>query len=155
MADAGAAGVPPLVQVFLVVVELGRAAVAGAGQQLVDGGCAVEAADGPLGQAGLAGDRLDAQALGAQRLDQLPPLPGPPGQRRVVSPPGGDLLEGGLPEGEEGLGVAGRVIVRLGLPDALAVPGDGLLRVLSQVVPQVPAIRDLDRRRRPVRAPSA
>ena len=75
LADVGAAFVPPLVQVGLVVVEERRASVPDLGEQLVDGGGAVEAADGLLGQAGLAHDGLDALALGAQRLDLLIPLP--------------------------------------------------------------------------------
>ncbi len=75
LADVGAALVPPLVQVGLVVVQERRASVPDLDEQLVDGGGAAEAADGPLGQAGLAHDGLDALALGAQRLDLLIPLP--------------------------------------------------------------------------------
>ena len=54
LADVGAALVPPLVQVGLVIVQQRRAAAVDLGQQLIGAGRAVEAADGPLGQAGLA-----------------------------------------------------------------------------------------------------
>jgi hypothetical protein len=60
LADVGTALVPPLVQEGLVVVEERRPPVPDLGEQLVDGAGAVEAANGLLGQAGLAGDRLDA-----------------------------------------------------------------------------------------------
>jgi hypothetical protein len=57
----------------------------------------VEAADGFLGQAGVAHDWLDAQALRAQRLHLLIPFPCPPGQRGVRGPlagrRGGSLLQ--------------------------------------------------------------
>src|ERR1700685_3290794 len=42
--------------------------------------------------------------------------------------------------------LAGRV--RIGIGEAAAVRGDRLLGVFSQVVPQVPAVSDLDRGRR-------
>jgi hypothetical protein len=81
--DVGAALVPPLVQVRLVVIQQRRPAVHGLGQQLVNGLGTVEAADGFLGQAGAAHYRLDAQALRAQRLYLLIPFPCPPDQRGV------------------------------------------------------------------------
>jgi len=62
LADVGAAFVPPLVQVGFAVVQGRRASVPDRGEQLVDGGGAVEAAHGLLGQAGLAHDGLDAVA---------------------------------------------------------------------------------------------
>ena len=88
-ADVGAALVPPLVQVGLVVVQERRPPVPDLGEQLSGGGGAVEAADGLLGQAGLPHDRLDALALGAQRLDLLIPLAGADGQGGLLRPPGG------------------------------------------------------------------
>ena len=65
LADVGTALVLPLVRVGLVLVENRRPAVPDLGEHLIDGGRAVEAADGLLGQASLAHDRLDA--LGAPR----------------------------------------------------------------------------------------
>ena len=61
--DVGAALVPPLVQVSVVIVQQGLAAAADLGQQLIGAGGAVEAADSLLGQAGLAHDGFDALAL--------------------------------------------------------------------------------------------
>ena len=105
LADVGAALVPPLVQVRLVVVQERRPAVPDLDEQFVEGGGAVEAADGLLGQPGLAHDRLDALAAGFQCLDQLVPLAGADGQRGFVRPPGGRrgrgllLVSGGLAAG--------------------------------------------------------
>ena len=82
-------------QVGLVVVKHGRPAVLDLGEQLIGGGGTVEAADGLLGQAGLAHDRLDALALGAQCLDLLIPLAGADGQCGVLSSPGRSR-DGGL-----------------------------------------------------------
>ena len=158
LADVGAALVPPLVQVGLVVVQERRAAVPDLGEQLVDGGGAVEAADGLLGQAGLAHDRLDALALGAQRLDLLIPLPGADRQGGLLRPPGGGrgcgLLQvrGGRPPR--------RGLLRLrfggGFFQAAAVPGHCLLHVLGQVVIEMPPVGDLDcAAGAPWRAPSA
>ena len=58
LVDVGAALVPPLVQVVLVLIRERRPPVPGLGQQLIGFGGAVEAADGLLGEPGLAHDRL-------------------------------------------------------------------------------------------------
>ncbi len=67
LADAGAALVPPLVQVGLVIIEHRRPAVLDLGEQLISAAGPVEPADGLLGQPALAHDRLDAQALQDRR----------------------------------------------------------------------------------------
>ena len=145
LADVGAALVPPLVQVGLVVVQERRPAVPDLGEQLVDGGGAVEAADGLLGQAGLAHDRLDALALGAQRLDLLIPLPGADGQGGLLRPPGGRRGRG-LLQVRSVPAAGGLLWLRLGgrFFQAGPVPGDRLLHVLGQVVVEMPPVGDLD-----------
>ncbi len=80
LADVRAALVPPLVQVRLVLIQHRRPPIFGLGEQLACAAGPVEAADGFLGQSGLAHDRLDALALRAQRLDLLIPFPGALGQ---------------------------------------------------------------------------
>ena len=115
------------------------------GEQLLEGGGAVEAADGFLGQAGLPHDRLDALALGAQRLDLLVALAGADGQGGFLRPPGG-RRRGGLLQAEGGLAAGG--LLRLGFGDgffqAAPVPGRRLLDVLGQVVVEMPPVGDLD-----------
>jgi len=144
LADVGAAFVPPLVQVGLVVVEERRASVPDLGEQLIDGGGAVEAADRLLGQAGLAHDGLDAFALGAQRLDLLIPLLCADRQGGLLRPPGRGL-GCGLLQVRDGRFPAGLIRFRLGdrFCQAAAVPGNCLLHVLGEVVVEMPAIRDL------------
>ncbi len=151
LADVGAALVPPLVQVGLVVVQQRRPSVPDLGEQLLDGGCAVEAADGLLGQAGLARDRLDALALGAQRLDQLVPLAGADRQGGVLRPPGGRRGRRGRGLLQVSGGLAAGVLLRLrlrlggGFFQAAPVPGHRLRHVLRQVVIEVSPVRDLHR----------
>ena len=145
LADVGAAVVPPLVQVGLVVVQERRPAVPDLGEQLLDGGGTVEAADGLLGQAGLTDDRLDALALGAQRLDLLIPLPGADGQGGLLRPPGGRRGRG-LLQVRSVPAAGGLLWLRLGgrFFQAGPVPGDRLLHVLGQVVIDMPPVGDLD-----------
>ena len=116
------------------------------GQQLIGAGRAVEAADGLLGQAGLAHDRLDALALRAQRLDLLIALAGADGQGGVFRPPGGGR-GGGLLQVRSGLAACRLVRVRFGggFFQAAVVPGHRLFGVPGEVVIQVPAVSDLDR----------
>jgi hypothetical protein len=95
-----------------------------------------------IGQAQLAHDRLDAVALGQQRL-------------HLLIPPASPLHQGGLfyPRGS-GLGrnllqirfwhsVGGQL--GFGFYQAAAVAGHGLLHAFGKVVPQVPPVGDLDR----------
>ena len=149
LADVGDAVVPPLVQVGLVLIEDRRAAVPDLGEQLVHGGCAVEAADGLFGQAGLPHDRLDALAAGFQRLDLLVPLPGADCQGGILRAPGGGLDRGLLRV--RGLrGIRDDGVLRFiggGFFQAAAVPGHRFARVLAQVVPDMPPVGDLDRLR--------
>ena len=147
-ADVGAALVPPLVQVGLVVVEERRPPVPDLGEQFPGGGGAVEAADGLLGQAGLPHDRLDALALGAQRLDLLIPLAGADRQGGLLRPPGG-RRGCGLLQVSSGLAADGLLRPRFGggFFQAAPVPGHCLLHVPGQVVIDMPPVRDLHRRR--------
>jgi hypothetical protein len=145
--DVGASLVPPLVQVGLVLVQDRRAAVLHLGQQLIDGFRIVEAADGLFREAGLAFDRLDALALGFQRLDQVVPLPGAERERRLLSTAGGGL-DRGLLQVTDLWCLGDRRLSRLfggGLFQAGAVPDRRLVHVLAQVVVNVPPVRDLVR----------
>ena len=111
--------------------------------------------DGLLGQPGLALDRLDALALGTQRLDLLIPLAGPDGQGGVLSSPGRGcgrcLLQVRSVR-------AGPGLLRLRPGDrffqAGPVPGHRLFHVPGEVVIQMPPVGDLDCLRAPWRAPS-
>src|SRR5579863_5579253 len=145
LAGVGAALVPPLVQVGLVVVEQRGPAVPDLGEQVIDGRGVVEAADGSRGQASLARDRLDALALGFQCLDEVMPLPGADGERRLPGAAGGSAGRGLLQAGDfRGLGGSG--LFRFsggGFFQAGAVPGRGLAHVLAQVVVDVPPVGDL------------
>ena len=145
LADVGAALVPPLVQVGLVVVQQRWPSVPDLGEQLVGGGGAVEAADGLLGQAGLAHDRLDALALGAQRLDLLIPLAGAHRQGGLLRPPGGRRCCG-LLQVSGGLAAARPAPAPAradGFFQAAPVAGHRLLHVLGQVVVEMPPVGDL------------
>jgi hypothetical protein len=92
----------------------------------------------------MAHDRLDAQALRAERLYLLIPFPCPPGQRGVRGPllrgRGGSLLQV-----SRGFLVCGRLLPGFWFFQAVPVPGHRLLHMPAQVVVQVPAVGDLDR----------
>src|SRR6266545_5815977 len=143
-----AALVPALVQmVGEGIQDAGPAADAGGGQQVLHPGGASEATHRLPGQTELADDRLDRLALGAQRLDLLVALPGAFDQPAVLDLLGGgfggDLAQAGL----RSLRRCGRRA--RGLGQAAMVTGHRLLDMLGQVVPQMEAVRDLDRLRRP------
>ena len=147
--DAGAPLVPPLVQVRLAVIEFARPPGQRARRHLAGAAGVVVAAGGARCQAELPGDRRDVLALGLQRLHLVIALPGLDHTRPVLRVgcgrlPGrltgiGRLLRGGLLEN--------------GVPflDAPVAVSDGLHCVFAQVVPQMPAVRDLDRVWRAVR----
>jgi hypothetical protein len=81
---AGAAVVPPLVEVGLERVQDGRPA-GGLDQQLVDAGRLGELQDGVAGQSQAAGDLADRAAPGAQRLDRRVAFPVPGDQAALVA----------------------------------------------------------------------
>src|ERR1700722_15639745 len=110
----------------------GRAAAPGAeggGEDLVGARGAGVEADGGAGQPGVPGDRGGRVALGEQLPDLLVAFADAAGQGLVR--PG--------PRGGPGGGGGG------GLFQAAAVPAGGLLHLLAEVVPQVPAVGDLER----------
>ena len=80
-------------------------------------------------------DRLDALALGAQRLDLFIPLAGADRQGGLLRPPGGRRGCGLLQVGS-GLAAGGLLRLRFGggFFQAAPVPGNCLLHVLGQVV---------------------
>jgi hypothetical protein len=147
-AAAGTVGV-------LVQVGLERAGLAGAWSlppsvgEFLPGRGAVEALDGVQAPAQVAGDLAQAPPFGAQLADQgMVPL----GALGVL--PGGIGLCGASRfRQDRALLVQGGRRRRLG--QAGAVGGDALPGGLGEVLPQVEPVGDLDRARRPVRAPSA
>jgi hypothetical protein len=132
-----------------VFVQDRRAAVFDFGEQLIDAFGAVEAADGFFREAGLVLDRLDALALGFERLDQFVPLPGADREHRFLRAAGSGLDRGLLQVRDFGsvrdAGLrrfpGGRFL------QAGTVPGRCLAHVLAQVVVDVPPVRDLVRLR--------
>src|SRR3984957_2797923 len=129
---AAAALVPAPGGVGFVGGEGGRAAAPGAeggGEDLVGARGAGVEADGGAGQPGVPGDRGGRVALGEQLPDLLVAFADAAGQGLVR--PG--------PRGGPGGGGGG------GLFQAAAVPAGGLLHLLAEVVPQVPAVGDLER----------
>jgi hypothetical protein len=151
----GDALVPPLADVLLERIQL-RFPVHGAGQQLIDAGGAGESLHGLAVQVQGAADR-------GQRLPGVQPLadggvafPGagdrPPfPAARVQGPVQRDLRGFRLPrrlwlrQARDARGVRAGGIVAGGLIlQAAAVPGHRLLGGFCQVVPQMPAVGDLD-----------
>jgi hypothetical protein len=143
------------VQVGGVAVQELAAAVADFGQQLLDAAGAGKAADRLLGQAKLAHDRLDALALGAECLDGGVAFPGAHHQGALLELLGahrgkGDLLRSTSALRTLGVGLLVPVVgavVGAGT-EAAAVAGDRRLDMPRKVVPQVPAVGDLQRGRR-------
>jgi hypothetical protein len=110
-------------------------------QQLLGVSGAGEPADGVAGQAQFGRDRAGAVSLGQHPVHRCVALPRPLGH--PAAPPH-SVRRGGRRAG--GIGtvlLAGRGCGGRG--QAAAVPGDRPLGGLAEVVPQVPAIGDLDR----------
>ena len=106
-----------------MLIQDRRPAVLHLDEQLIDGFCVVEAADGLFREAGLALDRLDALALGLQRLDQVVPLPGADRQRGFFRAAGGSLDRGLLQV---------RGLRRLGGGGLFRFSGRGFFQALQQ-----------------------
>ena len=140
----GAPGVPPLVQVGLELIQDRWPPPAGLGQQVFGAGRAGEPAHRFFGQPEFGHDRLDALALGPQRLHRLIPLAGAPDQRRVL-----ELLVCHGVRGLLQIRFWWRLSrwVRPGFFQAATVAGHCLLHVLAEVMPQMPPVRDLHRLR--------
>jgi hypothetical protein len=127
------------VEVGLERVELARAVRGPAAfGEFLPGGGAVVALDGVQAPAQVAGDFPQAAAFGAQAVDQFVLAAGALGELPGRLRRGLRRRLGIVPEGWEG-----------GLGQAGAVGGDALLDGLGQVLPQVEAVGDLHRIRRP------
>jgi hypothetical protein len=101
-----------------------------------------EPADGVAGQAEVGGDRADTTAFSPQLADGVP-LAGP-GSHPVAAT--GDRRNGRRRAVLEGAAGDGWWVLRRGRSlQVLAVPGDGAFHRLAQVLPQMPAVGDLDR----------
>ena len=142
LGGVGEALVPPLADVRLELVQ--PRVPAHAGHQLIGAGGPGVLLHGPAVQAGGAADR-GLRLPGVEPLTDLGvAFPGAPGHLPFPAA----HVQGPVRHGRRVL-IAGSVGGGL-LLQAAAVPGYRLLGVFCQVVPQVPAIGDLDRARRAV-----
>jgi hypothetical protein len=137
----GDALVPQVAQMVAVWGEdTDAGAVSWAGEDLFNGTGAGEAPHGAAGQVQLATDLQDRGAGGPEPVDRLVTVPRPGRQAATVVCPMWTLV----------FGRPRRLDRRLvgwwrGGCEAAAVLGDGLVDVVAEVVPQVPAIGHLDR----------